>query len=47
MDKTSPKNAVDQSHISAASLEKAQFAKTYIEMKYSKLKKEGDEKKDD
>ena len=45
MDKPSPKNGMDQSHISATSLEKAQFAKTYIEMKYSKQKREESEKK--
>ena len=45
MDKTSPRNAPDQ--VSALSLEKAQFAKTYIEMKYSKLKKEESEKKEE
>lgn len=47
MDKTSPRNALDQSHISAAALEKAQFAKTYIEMKYSKLKRDEFEKKNE
>lgn len=36
----SPRNAPDQIHISSTSLEKAQFAKTYIEMKYSKKKRE-------
>lgn len=46
VDKTSPKNAHEPSHISALSLEKAQFAKTYIEMKYSKQKREEESKKE-
>jgi serine/threonine kinase 38 len=47
MEKSSVKSIPDQPHISALSLEKAQFAKTYIEMKYSKLKKEETEKKEE
>ena len=38
------KNNSEQIHVSAASLERAQYAKTIIEMKYSKLKKEESEK---
>jgi serine/threonine kinase 38 len=44
MDGTNPSNSHQQARVSAASLEKAQFAKSYIEMKYSKKKKEEAEK---
>ena len=39
-----PKKSSEEIHISAISLERAQYAKTIIEMKYSKLKKEESEK---
>lgn len=37
---STPKKQSDQNHISSATLERAQYAKTIIEMKYSKLKKD-------
>lgn len=48
MDKSfTPKNSAEQIHISAASLERAQYAKNVIEMKYSRKKKEEEEKRED
>jgi serine/threonine kinase 38 len=47
MEKASPRGNTDDIHISSASLEKAQFAKTYIEMRYNKMKKEESDKKDE
>ena len=43
----SPKNAADQIHPSSSTLEKAQYAKQVIEMKYSKKKKEEQSKVED
>ena len=42
-----PKSPSEQIHISAASQERAQYAKNLIEMKYSKKKKEEEDKRDD
>jgi hypothetical protein len=48
MEKTNnSKTSQEQIHVSAASLERAQYAKTVIEMKYSKLKQEEVSKKEE